>query len=773
MRQIYYTVQTLLRGRGGNLVKLLSLTLGLLVGILLFSQIAFELSYENFYKDPERLVMLRMNDVRDGIPDKNYNYGTYRPAAADLWEALPEQVECASLTSGFWQSTLYKEDKKLETVSMLCVDTLYFHTTGVQVLKGDPHDLGVMQNAFISQSMARRVFGDEDPIGKELSVGQMFNVTIRGIYQDVPRNTILPHDILLSMAVMDWGYGTGTWGTNNIYNILFRLKQESDVAVMNQRVQKAVEQYTDPHLGETVVTEYSVVPLREIYRNIPDTQRKLVIMGVLGFSIFFVSIMNYVLAAIASMSRRAKTVGVHKCSGAGEGHILGMFLWETGLLIFASLLACLLLMYFFSDWIENMLGYRLADLFTWQNLYVPSLTVLLLFVVAGVLPGRMYARIPVTQVFRRYTEGKRSWKRGLLFVQFTGMAFILGMLLTTVWQYKEVMNRNVGFHAERLAVAMSSGEIEKNEGVADAIRRQPYVETVGCSSHSLLQHYSTNRLTDVQGNFICPLHFMIIDKDFPKVTGLKLLEGSWPQHIGEAVVGKKTVETMKWQKDVIGRKLPVEPSWAQLQEQPTIVGVVDDVRNMGFFSEQTCTAFILNNRDRSFSVRLKEPLEENLKKLNDFVKVAYPNNALEFTTYQEVREKLNEGVSHFRNIVTVTSGCILLIVLLGLIGYVSDETQRRSKEIAVRKVNGAEASSILRMLSIGILKVALGAVVIGIVSSWYVSGIWMQQFPDSSVLSPLWFIIVGICLLVLIVGVVVVKAWRIANENPVKSIKSE
>ena len=145
MRHLYYIIQTLLRGRGGNLVKLTSLTLGLLVGILLFSQIAYELSYENFYKDPERLVVLRMREVRDGIPNQDYNYGTYRPAAADLWEALPEQVECATLTSGFWQSDLYKDDKKLEAASMLCVDTLYFRTTGVEVLRGDPHDLGVMQ----------------------------------------------------------------------------------------------------------------------------------------------------------------------------------------------------------------------------------------------------------------------------------------------------------------------------------------------------------------------------------------------------------------------------------------------------------------------------------------------------------------------------------------------------------------------------------------------------------------------------------------------------
>ena len=121
----------------------------------------------------------------------------------------------------------------------------------------------------------------------------------------------------------------------------------------------------------------------------------------------------------------------------------------------------------------------------------------------------------------------------------------------------------------------------------------------------------------------------------------------------------------------------------------------------------------------------------------------------------------------------MTFGCILLIVLMGLIGYISDETQRRSKEIAIRKVNGAEASSILRLLSVGILKVAVGAIIIGIAFAGYVSNIWMEQFSDSTSLSPVWFVLLGLALLALIVGVVVVKAWHIANENPVKSIKSE
>ena len=663
MRQLYYTLQTLLRGHGGTLEKLISLTLGLVMGVLLFAQIVYELSFDRFYPNPETLVMLRMREVRQGVPEREYNYGTYRPAAADLSEAFPELIKSACLTSNFWQPTIYKDDKKLENIQTLFADTAYFQTTGLQLLQGTPKDLGVQGNAFISQRKARELYGDENPIGKELSIEKLFNVTIRGVYADIPGNSIMPHDLLLSMAAIDWSFGAGTWGTNNLYGVLFRLKQAADVATMNSRIQKAVEQYTDTHLGDDVVTEYSILPLYKVYRSFPDSTRRLVILGVLGFSIFFVSVLNYVLRAVATMSRRAKMVGVHKCCGADGWHILSMFLWETGLLVVASILCGGILLWLLREQVEELLGSSLSDLFTGQTLYVPLGTVLLLFIVAGVVPGRIYARIPVTQVFRRYTDGKRSWKRGLLFVQFIGMSFIGGLLLTTVWQYHDLMNRNVGFRSEGLAVGTVTGNIKRANGVADAIRREPYVEAIAGSGTSLLAHYSTNRLTDSQGNFICPLHFTLMDKEMPQVTGMTLLEGHWPQHRGEAVVGRTTVETMKWGDTAIGRKLPIDPSWARLEEQPVVTGVVEDVRNMGFFSNQTCTAFILNDRVRTFNVRLKNPVEDNLKKLNTFIKSTYPDLALEFATYQEIRQEQNASVSAFRNTVWVTTGCIILIVI--------------------------------------------------------------------------------------------------------------
>ena len=773
MRHLYYTIQTLLRGHSGTVEKLISLTLGLVMGVLLFAQIAYELSFDRFYPNSDTLVMLRMREVRQGVPEPEYNYGTYRPAAADLSEAFPELVKSSCLTSNFWTPTFYKDDKKLEDLQTLFADTAYFQTTGLQLLRGNPNDLTLQGNAFISQRKARELYGDEDPVGKELSVEKLFNVTIRGVYADVPRNSIMPHDLLLSMSAMDWAYGAGTWGTNNFYGILFRLKKPADVDAMNSRIQKAVEQYTDTHMGDDVVTEYSVLPLYKVYCSFPGSTQKLVILGVLGFSIFFVSILNYVLRAVAAMSGRAKQVGVHKCSGADSCHILSMFLWETGLLVVASILCGGALLGLLHEPVEELLGSRLSDLFTWQTLYVPLGTVLLLFLVAGVVPGRIYANIPVTQLFQRYTDGKRSWKRGLLTVQFIGVAFIGGLLLTAVWQYHDLVTRGVGFRSEGLAVGTVTGNIRRAQGVADAIRREPYVEAVAGSGSNLLAHYTTNRLTDNQGNFICPLHFTQIDKDFPQVTGIRLLEGHWPQHRGEAVVGRTTVETLKWGDTAIGRKLPIDPSWAGLEEQPIVTGVVEDVRNMGFFEGQTCTAFILNDRIRTFNVRLKAPIDENLKRLNAFVKSTYPDLALEFVTYQDIRREQNAGVSVFRNTVWVTTACIILIVLMGLIGYVSDETQRRSKEIAVRKVNGAEASDILRLLSVDILKIAVVAVAIGMAVAWYVSGQWMQQFADSYLLSPMWYFFLALLLLALVVAVVVCKAWYIANENPVLSIKSE
>lgn len=794
MRQLYYTFLTLLRGRGGNLVKLVSLTLGLLVGVLLFSQIVYELNYDTAYREHERLALFGARSISPQGEIRDWEYDTWRPAAAALAESLPEQVECATPVFFFYQPAIYQEEKKLEETQVVFGDTLYFRTMGVEVLKGDPQTLAQSGSMFLSRSKARELFGTQDPVGKTFTMDKRIPLTVRGVYEDLPHNVSFPHNILISLPTVENNYfGQGTWSSNDIYMVYLRLRRAEDLDEVNRRITEVVGRYTPvENRWNGSSLECRVIPASKFYLESKDNVRRLVILSVLGFSIFFVSGMNYVLAAIATIGRRAKMVGVHKCCGADAGRVMSLFLWETGVMMLAAVAGSLLLMYLFRDGIEEMLGLSsIAELFTPQTLWVPLLTVVLLFLVAGVLPGQMFARIPVSQVFRRYTDDKRGWKRGLLFVQFTGVAFILGMLITSVWQYHDLMTRSVGFDSDRLAVGRATGELDGIAGddygkalqyIADDLQRQSFVEAVGRSDHNLLAHYSTSNLPVVEGGQKhAHVHYTYYsNRDFPQTVGLELLQGSWPGKLGEAVVGESLVREMGWGTQFAGRELTNIPSarrrvGEEEQRPPKVVGVVRDVRNLGFFSKQSNVAFIYDpvTLMNTYHVRLKEPQHDNLLRLNDYVKQTYPRTALAFLSYEDVRRENNETVLRFRNTVYVTSACILLIVLTGLIGYISDETQRRSKEIAVRKVNGAESSSILRLLSADILKVAVGAVVIGIAAARYVSGVWMEQFSDCTLLSPVWFVLLGICLLALIVPVVALRAWRIANENPVLSLKNE
>ena len=169
----------------------------------------------------------------------------------------------------------------------------------------------------------------------------------------------------------------------------------------------------------------------------------------------------------------------------------------------------------------------------------------------------------------------------------------------------------------------------------------------------------------------------------------------------------------------------------------------------------------------------KEPYDENLKRLNEFADKTFPNVALHFSSVDGMIKDIYKSVYRFRNSVWITSSFILLIVIMGLIGYVNDETQRRSKEIAIRKVNGAEASHILRLLIREILYVSASSILIGTIVSYFVGKAWLDQFAEQIYMNPLLFVGTAAFVLLLIVVCVVLKAWHIANENPVKSIKSE
>lgn len=771
MRQIYYSFRTLLRERSSNVIRIISLSLGLTIGILLFSQIAFELSYERCYPESERLAMVRClitnlaTGETMGDDGTNYDYTVFDPVAKVLAQDMPEQVECATLILPEKLYSIYYEDKLLSGIDYIYADTCFFKTFGIPVLKGNPKDMIMPGTVFVSEHFARKTFGDADPVGKTLSADKQKDLTIRGVYKDVPENTMLTHDFVVSIHA-DGGYFAGAgWNGNDVFYAFLRLRDASDIEKVDSNIQRLIEKYTETKIDDWQM-DFSVIPLTKLHLDSPNVQKRLIIYGFLGFAIFFVAIMNYMLISIATLSRRAKGVGVHKCSGASSANIFGMFLAETGILVILSVLVSFLLIFNASEVIEDLLSVRLSSLFSWETLWVPFLTIIALFILAGGIPGRLFSRIPVTQVFRRYTDGKKGWKRSLLFVQFTGVSFVLGLLLVTLLQYGHLMNRDMGISVPGLVEAESWMQKETMEHIKDEVRRQPMVEGVTVSTHSILGQYWTQGLMSNDGKRIATLNLNYCHLNYPEVTGIKIIEGTTLRKRGDLLVNEELVRLMKWTDGAVGKKVQ--------GVEGTIAGVFSNIRNESFYANQSPIVLIADEGvAHTFNVRLKEPYTENLKRLNEFMEKTFPKVALHFVSVDNMVKDIYKDVYRFRNSVWITSTFILLIVIMGLIGYVNDETQRRSKEIAIRKVNGAEASHVLCLLMREILYISVSSVLIGTIVSYFVGRVWLDQFAEQIDMNPLLFVGIAASVLLLIVLCVVLKAWHIANENPVKSIKSE
>lgn len=768
MKQLYYTIQTLLRGRGSNIIKVISLTLGLLVGILLFARVAFELNYDSYYSEPENLCITLRTGISDGIK-KEPNIDNYGKLAEAIRENFPDEVEDATVLDLFSQSPLYHEGKKMEHVILATSKSHVFSTLGIKVLLGDVSQLDRVDVIFISRSLARRLFADANPIGKTINIEIDYPLTVQGVFEDIPENTEFHFDGVYSFDTRSKQYGSerGGWGYDSSYHCMVRFRHPDEREKVEVRMPEMLKKYIHNYKGQS--EEYSFMTPSQYHLQKPESRKIVMILSILGFAILLVAGMNNVLISVSSLAQRAKSVGIHKCNGASDGHIYRMFLYESALLILLSLLFVTVLLFTFKLEIEYLSGASLKALFTWQTLWVPILVSLVLFLVIGLFPGKLFAAIPVTQVFHRFTAHRFVWKRSLLFIQFTGIAFILGLLMVILLQYHQVMTRDMGYKVDNLAVGWSPyREIDKMDGI---LRGLPIVEEFCNASTIIYGGYMGQPYTDAHGKeFMGRIEF--VDEHYVPVMGLQIIKGRNIQQDKEILINEEMVRQIGWTDSPIGKNLEDGKN-----NFGTIVGVVKDYVVQSAYMPQAPVALMSNlewmNVLNKRNIILKEPFGENLAKINTLMKEAFPTVDIVFRSARQEIDKQYQEVRRFRNVVIIASIAILLIALMGLFGFVNDEIQRRSKEIAIRKVNGAEVPDILRLVSGNIFWTALSAVLVGIVFAYIVSNKWLEQFSDRVSVNGGHFLVVIIIILLLIMGSVIGRSWNVANENPVNSIKNE
>lgn len=787
-----------MRRKSDLIIKVLSLGVGMAIAVILIAKVCFELSYDNVYKDIDRIYKIRTGAVMQG---EDKDFGQVSGAIAPGFKAeVPGVLEATRFTGIFNSENFIIDDEGSKVAAEhLLADSCFFRIFNRQFLAGEPEKAlrSWSGDVAISKTFAEKLGGVGAAVGKQVANEDNPNLklTVCGVYEDFPKNGSIHADVILSIEAMSQR-SLSNWVGNDRYVAFVKLAEGVDPASLKDAIhemQKAHQPLEEMEKSGLTLW-YFLSPLATEHSSKPEVRNLVFILAIIAALLLLVSIMNYVLVAISDVIRRAREVGVRKCYGAESWDINRILLRETACNLGLSLAVAAALVLAFRGAIESLLGVPVQDLITPLSVWIVICVVVLVFLVSAIIPAQMFTRIPISSAFRGYKESKRRWKISLLSFQFAINAVLVSLVLIVSFQYRKVLNTDPGYEYKNLVYeTFPSYDQTKMNAIAGALRSLPEVEAAELTYTMPFEKASGN-------NVYLPGDdrelFNIADEygaseGFFDMMGFRLVEGSVPKEPNDVAVSKSFVTKMAafadWSDGAVGKIVNISE-----HGQVTICGVYEDyvigdvtdmddrpsVRfcwNRDFYTEadKDVDKYDWSGLMHTIVIKLNEVTPASMRKVEKTIKEVAPDSDAEVKSYSETLVNMYDSTKQMKRTYELGSLFALLIAIIGLVSYVRDENFRRSAEIAVRKVNGAQSSEIVSMLVTDILKVAVFAVIIGDAGAWLVAHYWLQQFPVKIALNPLFFIAADIIVLTIIVSVIVLGSLRIAHTNPVESLKNE
>ena len=787
-----------MRRKSDLIIKVLSLGVGMAIAVILIAKVCFELSYDNVYKDIDRIYKIRTGAVMQG---EDKDFGQVSGAIAPGFKAeVPGVLEATRFTGIFNSENFIIDDEGSKVAAEhLLADSCFFRIFNRQFLAGEPEKAlrSWSGDVAISKTFAEKLGGVGAAVGKQVANEDNPNLklTVCGVYEDFPKNGSIHADVILSIGAMSQR-SLSNWVGNDRYVAFVKLAEGVDPASLKDAIhemQKAHQPLEEMEKSGLTLW-YFLSPLATEHSSRPEVRNLVFILSIIAALLLLVSIMNYVLVAISDVIRRAREVGVRKCYGAESWDINRILLRETACNLGLSLAVAAALVLAFRGAIESLLGVPVQDLITPLSVWIVICVVVVVFLVSAIIPAQMFTRIPISSAFRGYKESKRRWKISLLSFQFAINAVLVSLVLIVSFQYRKVLNTDPGYEYRNLVYeTFPSYDQTKMNAIAGALRSLPEVEAAELTYTLPFEKASGN-------NVYLPGDdrelFNIADEygaseGFFDMMGFRLVEGSVPKGPNDVAVSKSFVTKMAafadWSDGAVGKIVNISE-----HDQVTICGVYEDyvigdvtdmddrpsVRfcwNRDFYTEadKDVDKYDWSGLMHTIVIKLSEVTPASMRKVEKTIKEVAPDSDAEVKSYSETLVNMYDSTKQMKRTYELGSLFALLIAVIGLISYVRDENYRRSAEIAVRKVNGAQSSEIVSMLVTDILKVAVFAVIVGDTAAWLVAHYWLQQFAVKIALNPLFFIAADIIVLAIIVSVIVIGSLRIAHTNPVESLKNE
>ena len=553
-----------MKSKNDILIKVLSLGVGLAVGIVLIAKVFFELSYDSFYKDIDRVYTINTWYSHQG---EEKDYGQVSGAVAVGFMDEVPGVEAGTRTTYVFNGNTYLDENgnKLSG-TLVCADTCFFQVFDRPILAGDPVKvLGKWGSVLVNRSFAEKMGGVQECIGKQICNADMdgLKLTIEGVFEDFPKNGSLDYDILLSMDT----YGknsTDNWLGNDRYKGYVKLMPGVDPNTLTDAIRKMQEAHQPLERIEAQGTSlrYFLKPFSTLHTSDPDVKSQVILLSIVAALLILISLLNYILIVISSMVKRSKEVGVRKCYGAEGKHIYGMLTKEALLHIVLSLVLAAVIIFAGRSIVENLLGVPFQTLLVPQSIMAIAAVILLVLVISIVVPAELYQRVPVYAALKNYTENSRNWKLGLLGVQVLINVFLVVMMLIIGRQYQKVSNADTGYDYKNLYYFdMFDGDRQALTRAAQTLRSLPEVSAVaaaynlpfeGSNGDNVYLPNDDRELFNIADQYEC-------SPDFYDLMGIQFLEGRAPRDSSEIVVDEKFVTKMAeftdWSDGAVGKQV--------------------------------------------------------------------------------------------------------------------------------------------------------------------------------------------------------------------------
>ena len=684
-----------MRRQSDILIKILSLGVGLAVGIVLIAKVFFELSYDSFYKDIDRVYNINTWISMQG---NEKDYGQVSGAVAvGFMEEVPGVEAGTRTTYVFNGDTYLDEDGNKLKGTLVCADTCFFQVFDRPILAGDPvKTLGKWGSVMVSRSFAEKILRSaQDDISTVISK-QIYNedmpdlkLTIEGVFEDFPKNGTLDYDILLSMDT----YGkqsTDNWLGNDRYKGYVKLMPGVDPATLTDAIRKMQEAHQPLEQIEAQGTSlrYFLKPFSKMHTSNPEVKSQVVLLSIVAALLILISLLNYILIVISSMVKRSKEVGVRKCYGAEGKHIYGMLTKEASLHIFLSLALAAIIIFAGRSIVENLLGVPFTAMLVPQSIVAIVAVLIVVLIISIVVPAELYQRIPVYAALKNYTENSRNWKLGLLGVQVLINVFLVVMMLIIGRQYQKVSHADTGYDYDNLYyISIFDGDRQAITRAVRALESIPEVSGVataynlpfqGSNGDNVYLPDDDRELFNIADQYEC-------SDGFYDLMGIEFLEGRAPRDSSEIVVDEKFVKKMAefadWSDGAVGKQVFItghDRSRNSERSYFTISGVyksyiignltgVDQRPSALFYGEigsmsswMPHVLFKLDSSVDSGSLRMtKEALEKALE-----------GREINIVSYEEQMRAAYDDSKKMRNTMALGSVFSLLIALLGLIGFI-------------------------------------------------------------------------------------------------------